>query len=559
MSLRLAARYLLWAFMLQPVTDAVAQKAPAFSAALRMEIQDSDVRTPPLELQFNLFFDGNNRWRLSPGQDRQSQLRSLETGAAVPSSAGDIFIRDEARHVLYRFLSRPLTPEVLYHEFDAGPLAPRSPEAFGLDDWTLYNPQSPCAGLLGVSCRRAGVRRIGRYACDVWEMRWRDGVHGTSSLRTIWIDRATGITIRSRLIEQPLAPDSAPRQYRATAELSDIRIEPQVASLFELRTKDGVPIMEGSRERAGDSAGSGYIFRAAAKEVLVDVSVRDGRGRPITRLSRSDFRIFEDGAERPLAGFWFDEHPLAIALVVDKSGSMLRNLQEMQQTAEEVLSRLKPVDEVAFFSFDDDVSNVVELTTDRGQISRALGEVTAGGGTDIVNALLAACVYLRNKAPDKRRVVILVSDNLAPPFTVNEAGVMRDEMELIDTALQNEVVIYNLHVSRVDRSKVAMTSLVRRGALKGLRQEWAGDPVAMERITETTGGAMMKAPRARRMLDEVVSELRRKYVISFVPARPHVDGRMRTIEVRLGNRWNAMTYTVHHRTGYRTPQVAAAR
>src|SRR4029453_9418426 len=54
--------------------------------------------------------------------------------------------------------------------------------------------------------------------------------------------------------------------------------------------------------------------------VMVDAVVRDRTGRPMDALRREDFRVFEDGTERPITSFSQDKLPLAVALVVDRSG-----------------------------------------------------------------------------------------------------------------------------------------------------------------------------------------------------------------------------------------------
>ena len=38
-------------------------------------------------------------------------------------------------------------------------------------------------------------------------------------------------------------------------------------------------------------------------EVLLDVVVKDKRGRPVTDLSAADFEVFEDGAKQPVESF----------------------------------------------------------------------------------------------------------------------------------------------------------------------------------------------------------------------------------------------------------------
>jgi VWFA-related protein len=515
---------------------AIAQVPPPFSAVAHITTESNDYSQTRQFSDVMLFFDGKDKWRLDPNRVPQRSTARLDTpfGLIRPIVTTDVFIRDQGRHVLYRFLSRPLTTEVFYHEFDVGVTSPKVVEAAGLDDWTIYDTTNPCAGSPTTECRKKGSAKVRGSPCTVWILTWEDQAHRTKSKRTIWLDNQTGITLRSELSEVRLRElGKGASKYKVTTELNDVRIGEQDPSLFELIGKGGLRILQDSRP----DPTSPYVFRTLAKEVLTDAAVRDKRGYLVTGLTKQDFHVFEDGSERALAGFWFDEHPIAVALVVDSSSSMQSSIRELQSTSVEVLSRLKAEDQVALIVFEEFVNKLVELTTDRQAIANALGEVKAAGGTDVVNALFIATLYLRKNAPDRRRVIILISDNLAPSVTFTRIGSLRSETELIDTALQNETAIYSL---RVDSGG----------------GKWPGI-VSMEEVTRSTGGMMMNASQARKMLDEVVSELRKRYVLSFIPGRSQPDGRLHTIEVTLSERFGVSEkdYTVHHRTGYRTPQV----
>lgn len=516
------------------------QTVPAFSAVARVTSKKNEKENSFRKYwSVMLYFDGKDKWRLDPnGLSPQDRLPRA-TGIAIRSTLrSDFFIRDEGRRVLYQFLSRPLTPNVFYHEFDTGPAAPRIPEASGFEDWTIYDAANPCSKSPNMECQRIGTEKVGGYSCAAWRLKWEDRLHRTRSTRTIWLDVKTGITMKSELSEIR-SKGRGTSEYKSIVELKDLRIGQQDASLFELKGDDGRQVVAEYDSDDLTSPESSYVFRKAVKEVLVDVAVRDKSGSLISGLSKEDVRIFEDDKERPLAGFWFDEHPLAVALVLDSSSSMASSVHEMQKTAAEVLSRLKPDDEVALLVFEGFVRGIVDLTKDRQAIANALAEVKTVGGTDILNALFISTIYLQNKAPDRRRVIVLVSDNLAPSVTFTRLGSIRTQAELIDTALQNETAIYNL---RTDS-----------GGGK------SPDLISMERITQATGGMMMSTSKARTMLDDVVSELRKRYVVSFVPARSKPDGRLHTIEITLSDGFGVSEkdYTVHHRSGYRTPQLAS--
>src|SRR5919198_1064131 len=61
--------------------------------------------------------------------------------------------------------------------------------------------------------------------------------------------------------------------------------------------------------------------------VPIDVTVTDAKGRLVRNLKKEDFKLYEDGVERPIASFNVEKiegapRPVAIVFALDVSGSM---------------------------------------------------------------------------------------------------------------------------------------------------------------------------------------------------------------------------------------------
>ena len=95
----------------------------------------------------------------------------------------------------------------------------------------------------------------------------------------------------------------------------------------------------------------GFTLKVDVSLVLVETTVRDQKGRIVDDLKREDFRLLEDGVEQTITHFSRDDLPLAVALVVDGSGSIAPVLQELHRAAYDTLSQLKPEDRVALYAF----------------------------------------------------------------------------------------------------------------------------------------------------------------------------------------------------------------
>ena len=160
--------------------------------------------------------------------------------------------------------------------------------------------------------------------------------------------------------------------------------------------------------------------------------------------------VFEDGLRQEIQSFSQDELPLAVALVIDRSGSISPYIAELRRIATRALDQLKPEDEVTLFSFADDVRMVEALTADSERITSGIARIRTGGGTNIIDAVYESVDYLARTAPERRHAVILLSDNQATVQPqASESGIIRKAMETFtgvqrrfDIQVEREDVVY---------------------------------------------------------------------------------------------------------------------
>lgn len=297
------------------------------------------------------------------------------------------------------------------------------------------------------------------------------------------------------------------------------------------------------RERPANPAG--YTLSVKVKMVLVDALVRDRAGRMMDNLSRDDFRVFEDGVEQQIQSYSRDSLPLAIAIVVDHSGSVAPYIDELRRIANRALQQLKPGDKVALFSFSSTVERLVDLTADRRQIADGIARIRGGGSTDIIDALFDATTYLARVAPDCRRAVILVSDN--QPTVRPRAS----EGETIRMAMETETVIYSLKTSgeSVPLGMRLPNLLIGLGSVHKVAQESGGE------VIDVAGVGMLDAA-----LSGVISRLKLRYALGYYPSSQAQGGAFHGIEVRLVDRMgkSGSDYFIHARRGYYSTSDQAA-
>jgi len=287
-----------------------------------------------------------------------------------------------------------------------------------------------------------------------------------------------------------------------------------------------------------------YRLRVNVQLVLVEAVVRGAGGSAgdsLSKLTREDFRLFEDGVEQSIRHFSRDELPLAVALVVDTSGSVAPYIRELRQAALDTLSQLKPDDQVALFVFTERVERLVDLTTNRRRVASRIERLQGEGGTNILDALWEATNYLQAAAPERRRVIILVSDNHATVRArVNQSQVIRN-------ALEADTVIYSI---QTPSEQVPITLRL---------PTWLGGYGSVEKITQETGGEVIKVDRTRSVaaaLAGAIERLKTRYTLGYHPTNKTRDGGFRRIEVRLADPYGQpqRDYHVFAKKGYYAPR-----
>jgi VWFA-related protein len=236
---------------------------------------------------------------------------------------------------------------------------------------------------------------------------------------------------------------------------------------------------------------------------------------------------------------------LAVALVVDRSGSAGPVLKELRRAAYTTLCLLKPDDRMALFDFAARPEQLDGLTADRQRIADGIAQIRGGGGTVITDALFEATAYLARAAPRCRHALILVSDN------ENTLRGYTNESQVIRQALETETVIYSIRIEegRHPRQMYVLLPIFR--------------DVSVTKITSATGGEVIDTKDSKTVqsaMATVISRLKLRYNLGYHSTSNRRDGSFRQIEIRVSDPSNdsLAKSTVYARRGYYAPRETAA-
>ncbi|MGI8770755.1 MAG: VWA domain-containing protein [Acidobacteriaceae bacterium] len=265
---------------------------------------------------------------------------------------------------------------------------------------------------------------------------------------------------------------------------------------------------------------------------LIDVfaSVTDPSGAPVGSLSRKDFALFENGKAQKIAVFERDTSaPIAVALAIDTSGSVRKDLAEEQQAARHfVHATLRPQDRIDLLQFSDSVREVSGFTSSERQIGNGIASLQGGAGTAFYSGVLLASQLLRPQLGRRVLVVISDGDNTVKGTSYAEA---------LEEAVRDEVMIYSIIEVPIEASA---------------GRDLAGEH-ALISLAEGTGGRYFYAASAplEQIFRRISDDLRTQYLLGYYPATTtEEDESFRSIAVKLQDVADSAKYTVRHRPGY---------
>jgi len=165
---------------------------------------------------------------------------------------------------------------------------------------------------------------------------------------------------------------------------------------------------------ASDAAPGPHAMQVRTQAVPVTCTVSTADGAALPGLRREDFRVFDDGAERPISYFDASAQPASVALVIDASPSVLRDSEEMKQAADALIGALAPLDQAAVVDFSAHTYLQLPFSDVREQIRRAVARVDVRallgdtGGSNIYEAVYLAAQQFRGRTG--RKAIVLLTD-----------------------------------------------------------------------------------------------------------------------------------------------------
>jgi Ca-activated chloride channel family protein len=302
-----------------------------------------------------------------------------------------------------------------------------------------------------------------------------------------------------------------------------------------------------AKDPSGQEVSEDEVVRVESNLVNLHVRVVDRFNRPVDNVRQDDFKVFENGVAQTIQFVSKEEVPITYGLVVDNSGSIRNQINQVIEAAKTIVDSNKPGDEtfVVRFISSDEIKIMQDYTADRQSLRDALDDMfVEGGQTAVIDAAYLSAEHAAERRKGetdqdkRRRALILVTDG------EDRASFYKQE-QLFDALKEEDVQIYVIgFVNELDKE---------RGFISKSKRQKAVD--LLDRMAKETGGRAFYPNSLSELpgiAQDITKDLRTQYVISYVPTTKARPGEFRPVRVAVADAPGREKRVAVTRSGYTT-------
>ncbi len=274
-----------------------------------------------------------------------------------------------------------------------------------------------------------------------------------------------------------------------------------------------------------------FTFTTNVELVLLEVSVKEEKGKYLSGLKKENFQIYENGKLQTISQFGHEDTPITVGLVLDDSHSMRPKRVDVINSALAFIDASNPRDEMFVTHFNDRVRRGLPpgtmFTGDAELLRQALWKNRPEGMTSLYDGILDGLNQLESGTQEKKSLVVITDggDNAS----------VHGFKDVVEAVQLTPAIIYTVGVfdsEDPDRNP----GLLRR--LAGISGGVAYLPLDLSELPEICRG--------------IAKDIRNRYSIGYVPIRVNNKSALRTIRVAVTGAGN-QKLKIHARTSYQLP------
>jgi VWFA-related protein len=305
-------------------------------------------------------------------------------------------------------------------------------------------------------------------------------------------------------------------------------------------------------------------FSSTSTEVIVPVTVTDNKGKFLSNLVASDFRVLDEGKPQRIQFFSHAEkQPIVVGFLVDQSNNMKIHWNKYADALEELAYDLLPGDPRYagyLITYSNEAEIKVNTTSDSEKILAQIKKMKPAGGAALYDAIYMACTtrsLIKGEPYEPRRIVIVIGDG-------HDSASKHSLEQVLELAKRQFVTIYGVNTTAFGMVNEDKDILERLANETGGHVEYPLDNPYKDvsgylsnpqdagnyAMTVGTGAyASQIAAGITRSVASLLGEITTQYVLRYVPdidqdAKQRVFRKIKVDVPTLPN------VTIHARDGY---------
>jgi VWFA-related protein len=306
-----------------------------------------------------------------------------------------------------------------------------------------------------------------------------------------------------------------------------------------------------------------FKLRVQTNFVEVPFTVKDNKGKLVPGINWREVRVYENGVPQRITNFTVDPFPLSVALVIDQSLTF-DNMSKVNASLSALQGAFAPYDEVAVYTYNNGPQQRTQFTAAQSarlnftletlkttgrepfmNLGGPLAQTTVINGRNfdpntapirnspsielkvprevhtLNDAILEAAKATTKAEKGRRRIVYVISDG-------KEYGSQAKTKDVIRYLQQNKIAVYG--------TLVGDSSLPVIGFLDKIHLPLTMRDNVLPAYTNETGGnldAEFRQKGIEESFQKIFEEVRTQYTIGYYTHQPFIDGKYRTIDVRV--------------------------
>ena len=266
----------------------------------------------------------------------------------------------------------------------------------------------------------------------------------------------------------------------------------------------------------------GDVVKVETSVVTIDATVS---GKDVPKLTKDDFKIYEDGKPQQIAVLNTADSPFDIVLLLDLSGSTTDKVALIKKTTKRFVEMKRDIDRIAIVTFNSSQTVVSPLESDKQKLFDSLSKIKGVGASKVWDSEKFAIDMLKRDSPSGRRKAVVVMTDGIDNDLFYTPGPGSDVMfgDLVEDIRNGQIAIFPifLNPNGPDGDVGRLVDDARR---------------TMQLLADDSGGTFYTTANLESLnevYERVMQDVGRVYSIDYEPSNDARDGTWRVIKVEI--------------------------